>query len=107
MIYYVFVYLFMTDILTYVSTTDYTLDYDTSITEEEMEKSLREVLPSEGQRKELKRKTSQNDFPFVSLDNLELPPGELRAHFHCQIILTLWLYSNLKKNFYTKVKVDV
>jgi len=37
---------------------DVTMDYDSSMTEEEMERSLREVLPSENQRKKIKRTTS-------------------------------------------------
>ena len=36
------------------------ISYDTSYTEDELEKSLRDVLPSEGHRKKLKKQTSSS-----------------------------------------------
>lgn len=48
------------------------LSVDTSLTEEELERSLRDVLPSEGQRKKLKREASTGDVTMD--DSLMLPP---------------------------------
>ena len=45
---------------------DYSVDFDTSITEEEMEKSLRDVVPSESYRKKLKRQPSQSELTYSS-----------------------------------------
>lgn len=44
-----------------VDCTDYTLDYESSDNEQELEKSLREILPSEGHRKKV-----QNENVLVS-----------------------------------------
>ena len=38
---------------------------DTSLTEEEAERSLRDVLPSEGERRRLKRNKSNNDVSLI------------------------------------------
>ena len=48
---------------------DYSIDFDTSMTEEEMEKSLREVVPSVGHRKKLKRSSSHSDLSSVASDD--------------------------------------
>ena len=48
---------------------DYSIDFDTSVTEEEMEKSLREVMPAEVHRKRIKKTSSQSDLSSIASDD--------------------------------------
>ena len=46
----------------------YTGRADTSLTEEEMERSMRDVLPSEGERRKLKKSKAAADISSVTDD---------------------------------------
>ncbi len=49
---------------------DYSLEFDTSITEDDMERSMREVLPAESLRQKIKRSNSQSELPDYSSDEV-------------------------------------
>ncbi len=58
---------------------DYSEVFDTSVTEDDMEKSLREVLPAESMRQKILRSKSQSELNEVSSDEVsraaESSPG--------------------------------
>ena len=63
---------------------DYSIDFDTSVTEEEMEKSLREVLPSKDHRRKVKKTSSQSDMSSIASDDHK--DGEANKIKICLII---------------------
>ncbi len=89
-------------------TGDYTLDFDTSVTEEEVEKSLREVVPAESHRKRIKRTGSQSDMASYSSDDQTLtfnsvipkePPPPLTPSTERRL--------SFEENSFTKFTVDM
>ncbi len=49
---------------------DYSIEFDTSVTEDDMEKSMREMMPSESLRQKIKRSNSQSDLAEYSSDEV-------------------------------------